>query len=298
MKLDHCAAHFLGKVSVNSFALPFAVAGRLSGTVENPHIVDVGSYRGSFAREALNRFGAREFTLHCFDAFPGNIETAREAVSDPRVTFVNAAVTAEDQDAVTFAIPRRSFAVDGRNTWGGRVATDPAAPRFADDEKLSVRGVSLDSYFASLAVSSPLMVKMDIQGGEYDALMGMRRTLPKTSLLYIECQLRNGRDLRYIRFLEKAGFAVVMDSFQFRMKPELSRADAEAICKVLNLRITRFEPQGEIHAVAREGAQIPDALSSKSPFSSFFNYFQTDLLAVNTRQPAAMSAFFETLLSR
>jgi hypothetical protein len=161
-----------------------------------------------------------------------------------------------------------------------------------------VPGVSLDSYLLSQGLYSPMIVKMDIQGGEYEALQGMQLSAPLTSFLYVECQLKHGRDLKYVGWLEDMGFAVVMDSFQFGMRSDLSKADCEAICKVLGLEIYNFPSQGSIHAVAPQDARIFEALSSKSVFASFFTYFQTDLLAVNTRHQGAMSAFFETLLSR
>lgn len=296
MKLNLNAAHLLGQASRDSFGLLFRIAERLAGPAEGIQILDVGSYRGSFARQALNTFADRDFTVHCFDAFAGNIETARAELRDPRVRFVHAAVTAEDRESVTFSIPKVSFV--GKNTWGGRVALDPTATRFAADEKVSVRGLSLDSYLMSLGISGPLIVKLDIQGGEYEALQGMKQSLPEIPLLFVECQLKDGHDLHYITFLEEAGFAVVMDSFQFGLRPDLSRDECDAICKVMGLEIYEFVSQGVIFGVARDTAKIPEALGPNSAFAPFFTYFQTDLLAVNTRQPAAMTAFFETLLSR
>lgn len=298
MKLDLLAAHKLSKASKSSFSLLFKMALKASRQEDRVFVIDVGSFRGSFAQKALASYGDADVSVHCFDAFPGNIEMAQAAVNDPRVTFVNAAVTAENHASVTFSIPKRSFVDSGKASWGGRVALDPSAAQFEAEEQISVPGVSLDSYLLSKGIYAPMVVKMDIQGGEYDALEGMRLSAPDTSFLYVECQLKHGRDLRYLALLEEMGFAVVMDSFQFGMRPELSKAECEAICKVLDLEIVGFPSQGVIHAVARPGAQIPEALAAKSAFAPFFTYFQTDLLAVNTRQPAAMAAFHETLLSR
>lgn len=298
MKLKLNAGHLLGEASSDSFGLLFRVAKRLSDGVSDIQIIDVGSYRGSFARKAIDSFPNRNLTVHCFDAFAGNIETARIEVADPRVQFVHAAVTAEDKESVTFSIPKRSFVEDGKNTWGGRVAVDPMAAQFEDDKKINVRGISLDSYLTSKGIIGPLIVKMDIQGGEYDALQGTRLSLPDIPLLFIECQLKHGRDLKYINFLEEAGFSVLMDSFQFGMRPDLSKDDCEAICRLMGLEITKFVSQGVILATANIGAKIPEALSSKSAFAHFFTYFQTDLLAVNTRQPSAIMALFEELMVR
>lgn len=296
--MNHTAAHALGQASRDSFALLFSVGKRAAERDGDIHILDVGSYFGSFAEKAIRSFPDRNLTVHCFDAFPGNIATARDRLNDNRIKFVNAAVTSTDRESVTFAIPKASFVDGGKNSWGGRVAANPSAEWFASDEKIIARGVALDTYLLASGVSTPFIVKIDIQGGEFDALIGMQKSLPEVHLLYVECQLLLGRDLRYISFLEEMGFAVVFDSFQFGMRSDLSKDECYAICKRAGLDVYRFIAPGEIYATANSGTRMSAALLTASELTHFFTYFQTDLLAVNTRKPGALMAFFETLMSR
>lgn len=297
MKGNLFAAHTLSKVSKSSFGLLFDTAREMVGSRDRKiEILDVGSYLGSFAQEAIRSLGHKELEIHCFDAFKGNIEAAQRTVSDPRVTFHNAAVTREDAEEVVFSIPRASFVNEKKATWGGRVAQEASAQQYANDEQIVVSGKSLLSFCNAQGITRPDIVKMDIQGGEYEAMLGMGEHLRQSKLLFIECQLKHGRDLRYIDLLRKNGFIVMMDSFQFAMAPGLSDERTRDICEMIGIEPFKVI-NGNVYGYSKDGGKFMKAISENTPMSALFSYFQTDLIAVNRRFGDARFAFYETLLS-
>ncbi|MEL7090199.1 MAG: FkbM family methyltransferase [Pseudomonadota bacterium] len=294
-KQDILAAHRLEKTSQNSFDLLFDVAARMAASEQKElSLLDVGSYVGSFARGAISKLNDHPLSIYCFDAFQGNIETAKSLISEPFVEFINAAVTKEDLSEVTFSIPKQSFSDDHQNTWGGRVATDPTRQEFSQDEKIRVPGIALDTFLKQRNIERPDIVKMDIQGGEYEALLGMGAALRQTKLMFIECQLKHGRDMRYVELLQKNGFIVMMDTFQFGMHPDLNDEEVRMICDMVGIRIERMVGRN-VYGSSTRGDFFLKCLSHRSPISGMFTYFQTDLLAANMRFGLAKIALYEAL---
>ena len=54
----------------------------------------------------------------------------------------------------------------------------------------------------------PGLVKIEIQGGELDAIKGAKNYLKEIPLVYMECQLNSHNDIHFIEFMQNAGFEV------------------------------------------------------------------------------------------
>ncbi len=134
-------------------------------------VLDIGGHLGTFTRAALGR-GAGVVVV--FEPEPTNIgclkQTFEREIADGRVILVEAAAW-KSPGTLNFSAPSEI------NTGVGSVA---------ESGELIVKAVTIDDTVEELELESVDFIKMDIEGGERDALAGARRTLarhsPKMSL--------------------------------------------------------------------------------------------------------------------
>jgi FkbM family methyltransferase len=114
-------------------------------------IVDLGSNAGQAALWFRSRFP--EASILCVEPDPRTFATLRRNLGrDPRVSLLNAAVTAADG-------PVR-LARESGESWGTRVGADGP----------EVAGLSLESILAGAGVAHVDLLKVDIEGLEHEAL--------------------------------------------------------------------------------------------------------------------------------
>jgi FkbM family methyltransferase len=138
-------------------------------------VADVGANVGFYSR-LLARLVGESGRVYAFEPDDLNFSRLRERAGQfPQLHTVHAAVADVPGSRTLYRSPRlnvdhRAYATDDRR------------------EQVTVDAVSLDSYFAS--PEEPLhFVKMDIQGGEYAALRGMRSLVARSPDLKILMEL-------------------------------------------------------------------------------------------------------------
>jgi FkbM family methyltransferase len=143
-------------------------------------VIDVGGGRGQFAVFACARFP--DATILCFEPLPGSAAKIRRILGDsPRVEIQQVAVGVEsgttsvhvsdDSDSSSLLRPTREQLRRYPST--GSVRTLDVEVRKLDD---LVESVEL-----------PLLIKIDVQGGELDVLVGAERLLSEATELFVEC---------------------------------------------------------------------------------------------------------------
>lgn len=133
-------------------------------------VLDVGANIG-FYTSVLSRHVGPVGHVHCFEPDQTNFtHLSRLASGHPNVTVSQCAVGVEGSARV---LVRSSANIDHR-----LATVECAESEGGDLESVAVKVVSLDDYCDKL--SRVDFVKMDIQGGEYEALQGMRRTLERS----------------------------------------------------------------------------------------------------------------------
>ena len=120
-------------------------------------------------------------------------------------------------------------------------------------------------------------MKLDLQGGELNALKGMTRLLPQVSLMWVEFL----GSMELLEFIAGQGFLIFDTEYMFRGEPsEAARKDFE---------------------ITREGAPLSTGLKiwsgfKRTPWDSFpeefsrfqkdYSLMQTDLVCVNGNRAA------------
>lgn len=191
---------------------------RVAATIEHSEIpfsedfatvIDVGAHRGQFALFALDHFPRA--SLYCFEPLPASYATLQQITARyPRARAFECALGRErgsselhvsrlsDSSSLLPIAPRYTAAFPG---------TDEVATAWASVERL-------DDVIEVESLTLPCLVKLDVQGGELDALRGAVGTLSRTSELLVECsfiEFYRGQALasEVISFLHRAAFDLV-----------------------------------------------------------------------------------------
>lgn len=150
--------------------------------------VDVGSNVGYYTVAAWQKVGPQGSVM-AIEASPTTAAALRTNLtlnSATSVAVLEAAAVAVATVAVNFAERPKS---------PGLAAVDPSGG-------ISVRGVTIDE--ACAALGTVTVMKIDVEGGEIDALAGATETLKRTQRVVVECE-----DLDLVEdVLTDAGFAV------------------------------------------------------------------------------------------
>ncbi|HZV33101.1 MAG TPA: FkbM family methyltransferase [Verrucomicrobiae bacterium] len=171
----------------NSFpADPFEAQRRLLGHLDRTDfsILDVGGNKGQTTKKYRSLFPRAE--IYCFEAFPDCIdELQKQFHEDPKIHVVPKAVAASNGvatfhvnefDATNSLLPRT---VSGR-----RYYSKTAGPKGT----IEVEMTALDEFLRSNNVQNVQLLKLDIQGGELNALRGAESLLRagNVSLIFTE----------------------------------------------------------------------------------------------------------------
>lgn len=180
---------------------------------------DIGSNVGQYACFAAQKIDPQD--VHCFEPHPKSAARLREnlALNDVDATVHEVALSGSD-GVVHFDL--------GEDMEGGmgRI-TDTNSER-----AVSVPSRSVDSFRADKGVSPPDIVKMDVDGVEWELVPGMKETLQNSACRLIMMEVhprqieeRGGSVERLIGVLEESGFVGERmkshkDSNSFHMKFE------------------------------------------------------------------------------
>ena len=135
-------------------------------------VVDIGAHIGYFTRLAANRVGPTGH-VYAFEADTENINYLRANTNRfPQVTVTNAAVSSRDGTVDFYHV---------NESTGLHSIFKPERPA----KHFSVVAVSIDSFVSRNRIPHIDVIKMDIEGGESDALEGMSRTIAQEHLSII-----------------------------------------------------------------------------------------------------------------
>lgn len=182
---------------------------RLLNSINCSTIVDIGANRGQFALVAR----------HCF---PNSIIISFEPLSEPagkfRKVFQKDEKTILHQAAIGLCSEVRTMHVSQCDDSSSLLPISPVQTTiFPGTEEIStvkVRVAPLEEFLSADELRAPAMLKFDVQGFEYEALVGCESLLQHFVFVYCECsflELYSGQKLAYeiIDWLSARGFSLV-----------------------------------------------------------------------------------------
>jgi FkbM family methyltransferase len=135
-------------------------------------VLDVGANVGFFTLIAARLVGS-EGRVYAFEPLPSNVETLRRNVE------LNALANVEIIEAAVGAVEGRARLALGRSSLDGRLIADDQSA----EESVEVRVVSLDG----VGLRDPArVVKIDVEGAEWDVLKGMKDLLRTRPIILCE----------------------------------------------------------------------------------------------------------------
>ena len=164
-------------------------------------VVDLGVHKGQFSRFVISEYGCFVIGL---EANPYLFERLE---AFPRGKFANLAVNNLDSPVV--------FNVSN-NPEAGSVLEE-MAQSFGASVKVTVPGITLDSLFEKYSITHVDLLKVDIEGSEFDMLLtASEKTLAKVAQITVEFHLKTGsadfslkRVLSICQRLRRFGFRVL-----------------------------------------------------------------------------------------
>jgi FkbM family methyltransferase len=157
-------------------------------------VYDIGAHAGSIAL-GVSRLVGPTGRVVAFEADPQNVENLRENRDRNHLTETLGIVSSA---VWSYSSNRISFRSGGEKRAHGGVEMDGQRPVLGSGQLIDVSAVTLDDFVAN-GGPPPQLVKIDVEGGEYDVLRGgdclFSTQLPSSPLKFITNRLRIRSDL-------------------------------------------------------------------------------------------------------
>lgn len=172
-------------------------------------IVDIGANRGQFALVARKHFPDAKIISFEPLSKPSAIFLNIFA-DDPRVFLYEMAIGPETKETKMHV----SFSDDSSSLLPISNHQNNLFPGTSEKETCSVQVKPLDAVLNAKDITSPALLKMDVQGYEREALEGCKSLLPLFAYIYVECsfvELYTDQSLasEIIVFLHDEGFELI-----------------------------------------------------------------------------------------
>ena len=172
-------------------------------------VVDVGAHQGQFALFALERFPSA--SIVCVEPLPQPRAKLREVTGwSNRVRTLDVAASNRTEAEVSMHVSKRDDSSSLQAIGARQVDAFPGT----EEVGLTVVPVArLDSLLSAAEVAAPALLKVDVQGHEYEVLEGCSGILPAFEEVAVEASfvdLYEGQRLagEVIRLLEDGGFSL------------------------------------------------------------------------------------------
>ena len=147
----------------------------LMPNLENEIFVDVGAFTGDSVKDFINSYGLKGYKkIYCYEICKENIEKMKENLKNYTNIFIYDKAVIDDDRAVFYDLN-----------------SELSANKINENGSISVKGVALDN-----DIREPIsMVKMDIEGGEYLAIKGMKEHIKNECPKLLISVYHNNSDL-------------------------------------------------------------------------------------------------------
>ena len=208
---------------------------------EDPFIFDIGACHGSVALTYNNLF--RSPKIYCFEPFPESFEILKKNLS-PYDNIKSLNIALSDKTGLSKLNVNSNKATNsllpsderGEDFWGKNL--------YKTENVINVNTITLDDIIKQFSIPIIDILKIDVQGGEYEVFQGAEEFLSnqKVSLIYSEmimCPTYKGQHTlsEYFSLLYKYGYTFLDFFNPIRRHNQLIQADIIFLNKSLMDRI-------------------------------------------------------------
>lgn len=173
------------------------------------YIVDIGANRGQFSLAA--RKWAPLAKVVSFEPLPAPSEIYRKVFRDDKNVELHLAAIGSDSGEATIHISHRDDSSSLLPIGEKQVSLFPGTH---EKSTTIIRVAHLDEFLVPEDIISPSMLKIDVQGFEFETLLGSESLLQYFDCIYVECsfiELYEGQKLanEIIKWLSERGFVLV-----------------------------------------------------------------------------------------
>lgn len=248
--------------------------------------IDGGAAAGFVTKRLLEQSSCR---VLAFEPFEGNVPHFRKNVGDdPRVAFHQAAL-GRFSGPGSFYVSR---VVDGSQAGWGSMPGYSSEGYLVPSEFKATKGQSFGVdvvRLEDLLQEDVTLLKLDLQGGEFDALEGLGAKVENVNYCYVEFSL----DWRTLEYFTRNDFVVFDTPYTgiAKLPIETVRELFDAP-KIINLSNGYQAVSGVIKGLPRDVAGYREFLVDFK--QKYFHHLWSDLIAVNQRH---LRAFFSSALA-
>lgn len=169
-------------------------------------VLDIGSNNGQFATSIRMAYPHAE--IHCFEPLPEAAANIQRIFSDDGKLTVHRTAVGERNGEVTFY--QNDFSPSSSILELGDLVKKNY-PHVQKTHEIKVPITTLDAWAETQLLATPILLKLDVQGYEFQALQGSLKLLQQVSWVWTEvsfCELYQGQALfnKITRKLEEHGF--------------------------------------------------------------------------------------------
>jgi FkbM family methyltransferase len=257
------------------------------------NIADCGAGVGCTAKNICDtiRSYTDDFVIHCYEPFGPNFQILKNNLKSDKFILHQKAVS--DKNKISkFKVP--NFVEKSFGSWSvgssysGSLLRDSIERESPED--LEVCSVRLDNENFSFD-----FVKLDLQGGEHEAILGLGDKLKDVSLLYVEHDFLQNSNSKVIKILEN-DFTLLFDSIQFGFN---ENKDFVNFFEFENIGINIYSMWTNPlfykaiidikcidHAEKTIKNEVKELLNKYNVY-----YFQTDIIAINNKIASSIKLF-------
>lgn len=238
--------------------------------------------------------------ITCYEPLLENYTEMTNRLANIDICRLRNAAIANTNGTARFCVPRRQ--TGNSETWGKGTSYDG----FLNDTQQYYESIEVNTVRMEDDLDGPQdFVKLDLQGGELDAIRGLGKLLSETKLLYIEAQLMKDNDA--CQYLAENGFALFFDKFQFGLMPGATEVPITQLTR-LGISIDRMRLSNNSGMplilwgyVAKNGRDLFNKYSFVEEVREYLKgsgiqYMQTDAICVNVKYSNKIFPAFDEVI--
>ncbi|WP_084590934.1 FkbM family methyltransferase [Desulfonatronovibrio magnus] len=251
-------------------------------------VIDGGAGQGTFLQDICKHFD-NDCKIFAVEPFPGNLDMLNKNISqDSRIKLYPYALSI-NEDHRYFFNPKT---INEDSTWGrkgfagcsniGRLISEQEAQNILRNTQQSsgdlfvnkIACTTIDSIIKNYEINNLDLLKLDLQGGEYDALLGAKHSINNISLIWMEII----NDLRPLLLLSNQGFSIMDTLYVFPEKSEniLSFNDN---FRIITKKISSVDT---VYVFAERKFKWKNIIEEWPQIKKKFGMIQTDFIGINS----------------